>query len=70
MQVGLRFFNPQRVCEARVTVLGSVCLSVKSHLTYRASVCPENAVTYSTGNEGHKKFVRIFLKLLCSRAMP
>ena len=28
-----------------------VCLSVKSHLT---SVCPENAVTYSVGNEGEK----------------
>ena len=26
-------FNPRRVCAARVTVLGSVCLSVKSHLT-------------------------------------
>ena len=29
-----------------------VCLSVKSHLTYGASVRPENAVTHSTGNEG------------------
>ena len=29
-----------------------VCLSVKSHLTYGASVRPENAVTYSAGNEG------------------
>ena len=28
------------------------CLSVKSHLTYGASVRPENAVTYSAGNEG------------------
>ena len=38
--------------------IGSVCLSVcvcvfvKSHLTYGASVHPENAVTYSAGNEG------------------
>ena len=32
----------------------SVCLSVKSHLTYGASVHPENAVTYSADNEGHK----------------
>ena len=32
----------------------SVCLSVKSHLTYGASVHPENAVTYSAGNEGQK----------------
>ena len=40
--------NPRRACAAR----GSVCLSVKSHLTYGASVRPENAVTYSAGNEG------------------
>ena len=54
--------NPQRACAARVTVVGSVCvsvcvsvcLSVKSHLTYGASVRPENAVTYSAGNEGQK----------------
>ena len=42
----------------RVTVVGSVCLSVcvsvKSHLTYGASVHPENSVTYSAGNEGQK----------------
>ena len=31
-----------------------VCLSVKSHLTYKTSVRPENAVTYSAGNEGQK----------------
>ena len=30
----------------------SVCVSVKSHLTYGASVRPENAVAYSAGNEG------------------
>ena len=29
-------------------------MSVKSHLTYGASVRPENAVTYSAGNEGKK----------------
>ena len=29
-----------------------MCLSVKQHLTYGASVRPENAVTYSAGNEG------------------
>ena len=31
-----------------------VCLSVKSYLTSGASVRPENAVTYSAGNEGQK----------------
>ena len=31
-----------------------MCVSVKSHLTYGASVRPENAVTYSEGNEGKK----------------
>ena len=29
-------------------------MSVKSHLTYGASVRPENAVTYSADNEGKK----------------
>ena len=41
------FINPRRACAARV-------VSVKSHLTYGASVRPENAVTYSAGNEGQK----------------
>ena len=31
-----------------------VYVSVKSHLTYGASVRPENAITYSAGNEGQK----------------
>ena len=35
-----------------VCVCVSVCLSVKSHLTSGASVCPENTVTYSAGNGG------------------
>ena len=46
--------NPRCACAPRVTVVGSVCLSVQSHLTYGASVRPENAVTYSAGNEGQK----------------
>ena len=47
--------NPRRACAARVTVVAvCVCVSVKSHLTSGASVRPENAVTYSTGNEGQK----------------
>ena len=29
-------------------------MSVKSHLTYGASVRPENAVTFSAGNEGQR----------------
>ena len=56
---GDELINPRRACAARVTVVVlcvclSVCLSVKSHLTYGASVRPENAVTYSAGNEGQK----------------
>ena len=31
-----------------------VCVSIKSHLTYGVSVCPENAIMYSAGNEGQK----------------
>ena len=51
--------NPRRTCAARVTVVRSVCLSVKSHLTSGASVRPENAVTHSSGNEG-QKFCGVF----------
>ena len=44
----------------RVTVVvGSVCLSVKSHLTSGASVRPENSVTYSAGNRG-QNLCRVF----------
>ena len=38
----------------RVTVVGSVCVSVKSNLTSGASVCPEKSVTYSAGSGGQK----------------
>ena len=43
----------------------SLCVSVKSHLTYGALVHPEKAVMYSAGNEGQN----ICLKQLCSRVM-
>ena len=48
-----------------------VCVSVMSHLTYGASVRPENAVTYSAGNEG-QTFVGFSLKPLRCRdpALP
>ena len=45
------FINPPRM-RRRVTVVGSVCVSVKSHLTSGASVRPENPVTYSADNGG------------------
>ena len=59
--------NPRRACAARVTVVVvsvsvcvcvCVCVSVKSHLTFGASVRPENAVTYSVGNKGQKNLWR------------
>ena len=31
-----------------------MCVSVKSHLTSGASVCPKNTVTYSVGKRGQK----------------
>ena len=37
-----------------VCVCLSVRLSVKSHLTFGASVRPENTVVYSAGNGGQK----------------
>ena len=53
--------NPWRVCAARVTVVGSVCLyvcmSVTQHLPYRMFIRPTNNTTYSTGNEGQKMCV-------------
>ena len=48
----------------------SVCVSVKSHLSYGASVRPENAVTYTQWGVKVIKFVRICLKQLHSRVMP
>ena len=39
--------NPRRYCS---WVCLSVCVSVKSHLTYGASVRHENAVTYSAAS--------------------
>ena len=53
---------------AQREVVGSVCLSVKSHPTSGASVRPENTVTYSAGNGG-QKFVGFSLKLLHSKDM-
>ena len=41
-----------RACAARVTVVVCVCVSVLTNITYGASVRPENAVTYSVGDEG------------------
>ena len=61
MQQGLLYLG--------LCVCVSVCLSVKSHLTYGASVRPENVVMYSAGKEG-QKFVGICLKRLHSRVMP
>ena len=37
--------NPWHACAARVTVVGSVCLSVNQHLSSGASVRLENAIT-------------------------
>ena len=56
MQVSCFFFLTLSVHAQRgLRYLGlCVCLSVKSHLTCGASVCSENTVTYSTGNEGRK----------------
>ena len=46
--------NPWHTCAVRVTVVGYVCLLIKSNLTYGASVRPENTAMYSAGNEGQK----------------
>ena len=46
--LGDYIINPHRM-RRRVTVVGSVCVSVKLHITSGAS---ENTVTYSAGNGG------------------
>ena len=62
--------NSRRACAARVTVVGSVCVSViKSHLTSRVSVCPETSFTYSAGNGGQKICTGLSLKPLPSKVM-
>ena len=52
-------YSNRRVCVCMcvcvcvcVSVCLSVCLSLKSHLTLEAFFFPENAVTYSVGDEG------------------
>ena len=49
-----KVINPRRACAARVTVVGSVCLSVTLYLTSRMSVHLKNDTVYLTGNEGQK----------------
>ena len=51
--------NPRRACAARVTVVGSVRLSVTQHLTSRTLVHLAIGTTYSTGSEG-QKFCGVF----------
>ena len=51
------FSRTKTGCRDCLSVIGIIPLKagwlVDMHLTYGASVCPENAVTYSAGNEGH-----------------
>ena len=49
-------------CEGYGSCRVCVCVPVKSHLTSGASVRPENAVTYSAGNEG-QIFCGVFSKI-------
>ena len=58
--------NPSRM-RRRVTVVGSVSVSVTSNLTSGAYVHPENTVTYSAGKGGQNICVGFSLKLLCCR---
>ena len=50
----ITIINPQCACTRVTVVVVSVYVSVKSHITSGASVCQENAVTHSAGNEGQK----------------
>ena len=46
---------------ANICFIFYIPIVIKSHLTYGASLRPENAVTYSAGNEG-KHFCGVFSK--------
>ena len=46
--------NLWRACAVRVTVVGTVYVSINQHLTSGVSVHPENVITYSMGHEGQK----------------
>ena len=46
--------KPRRACTARVTVVGFICVFFNRDLTSGVSVCPENDIMYSMGNEGQK----------------
>ena len=48
----LSIINPRRACTARVTVVGSVCLSVCVSVIQNLTNRPTNDTTYLTGNEG------------------
>ena len=50
------------VQEDYVSCLLSVCVSVKSHLTSGASLCPENTVTYILSGQWRSKYLCFFLK--------
>ena len=51
----MSIINPRRACAARVTVVGSVCLSVCLSVTlYLTPVRPRNDTIYPTGDEGQK----------------
>ena len=63
--LGDYIINPRPMCR-RATVVGSVYVSVKSHLT---SGTFENTVTYSAGNRGQNVGVNISLKPLHCRVI-
>ena len=67
-----RVINPRRACAARVTVLGSVCLSVclLSHISCTERLFVLKTLSRTQRATKVKKFVGICLKLLRSRVMP
>ena len=64
--------NPRRACAARVTVVGSVCLSVclLSHISPTERLFVLKTLSCTQPATKVKKFVGICLKLLCSRVLP
>ena len=64
--------NPRRACAARVTVVGSVCVSVclLSHISPMERLFILKTLSHTQRATKVKIFVGICLKRLCSRVMP
>ena len=46
LEIAYTMINPRRACASRVTVVGSVCVSVCASTHFSILCCPKNDTTY------------------------